>query len=203
MYVHQLSLFLFLFWTILITGQVDPEFNIYEMSLPWVVRRSLSPSTVKGTNVLRNTILKTNNKIQWERLVDLMDLASSSGNGSSSTSSSGSTNDDDTKMRQQTESSQSSKTTTSKLSTNDSVSTPQDNDSTSTFTKPDVTVTTSVTTASDITSNTVASTAMPSSIPENEEVGKAAAAQKQEEYADARNAAMKDGKSKTKKYTEY
>lgn len=42
------------------------------MSLPWVVRRSLSPSTEKGTKVLRNIILKENNRIQWERIMELM-----------------------------------------------------------------------------------------------------------------------------------
>ena len=44
------------------------------MSLPWVVRRSLSPSTEKGTKVLRKTILKADNKIQWERIMDLMEM---------------------------------------------------------------------------------------------------------------------------------
>lgn len=55
-----------------IAAQVDPDFNIYEMSLPWVVRRSLSPSTKKGMKVLRSTILKPDNKIQWERVMELM-----------------------------------------------------------------------------------------------------------------------------------
>lgn len=57
-----------------IAAQVDPDFNIYAMSLPWVVRRSLSPSTEKGTKVLRKTILKADNKIQWERIMDLMEM---------------------------------------------------------------------------------------------------------------------------------
>jgi len=57
-----------------IAAQVDPDFNIYEMSLPWVVKRSLSPSTEKGRNVLRNTILKADNKIQWERIMELMEM---------------------------------------------------------------------------------------------------------------------------------
>ena len=55
-------------------AQVDPDFNIYEMSLPWVVKRSLSPSTERGRRVLRNTILKKDNKIQWERVMELMEL---------------------------------------------------------------------------------------------------------------------------------
>lgn len=56
------------------TAQVDPDFNIYEMSLPWVVRRSLSPSTEKGRKVLRNTFLKEDNKIQWERIMELVEM---------------------------------------------------------------------------------------------------------------------------------
>lgn len=44
------------------------------MSLPWVVRRSLSPSTKKGMKVLRSTILKPDNKIQWERIMELMEM---------------------------------------------------------------------------------------------------------------------------------
>mmetsp|Transcript_30759 Transcript_30759/g.34539 ORF Transcript_30759/g.34539 Transcript_30759/m.34539 type:complete len:722 (+) Transcript_30759:818-2983(+) len=54
-----------------IAAQVDPDFNIYQMSLPWVVRRSLSPSTTKGIQTLRNTILTSKNQIQWERFVEL------------------------------------------------------------------------------------------------------------------------------------
>jgi len=54
-----------------IAASVDPEFNIYDMSLPWVVRRSLSPSTQKGIDVFRSTVLTDDNCIQWERLLEL------------------------------------------------------------------------------------------------------------------------------------
>jgi len=57
-----------------IAAQVDPEFNIYEMSLPWVVRRSLSPSTKKGVEVFRSTILTSDNRIQWERLIEMANV---------------------------------------------------------------------------------------------------------------------------------
>lgn len=63
------------------TGQVDPEFNIYEMSMPWVVRRSLSPSTEQGRRVLRNIILKEDNTIQWERILELMELQKEAARG--------------------------------------------------------------------------------------------------------------------------
>jgi len=68
-----------------IAAQVDPDFNIYEMSLPWVVRRSLSPSTDKGREVLRNTILKKDNRIQWERVMELMEMQKAAAEASSKT----------------------------------------------------------------------------------------------------------------------
>lgn len=55
-----------------IAASADPDFNIYEMSVPWVVRRSLSPSTQKGIDVFRSTILTDDNRIQWERLLELL-----------------------------------------------------------------------------------------------------------------------------------
>jgi len=55
-----------------IAASVDPDFNIYEMSVPWVVRRSLSPSTQKGIDVFRSTILTDDNRIQWKRLLELV-----------------------------------------------------------------------------------------------------------------------------------
>ncbi len=54
-----------------IAQSVDPGFNIYEISMPWAVRRSLSPSTQKGVDVFRSTLLNEENKIQWQRLLDL------------------------------------------------------------------------------------------------------------------------------------
>lgn len=71
-----------------IAAQVDPDFNIYEMSLPWVVRRSLSPSTKKGMKVLRSTILKPDNKIQWERIMELMEMQKAASEASNEESSS-------------------------------------------------------------------------------------------------------------------
>lgn len=57
-----------------IAQSVDPEFNIYEMAMPWAVRRSLSPSTQKGIDVFRTTLLTEDNKIQWQRLLDLVNM---------------------------------------------------------------------------------------------------------------------------------
>ena len=74
MIVRRAFFFGFFWVSIGDAAQVDPDFNIYEMSLPWVVKRSLSPSTEKGRTVLRNTILKKDNTIQWERILELVNL---------------------------------------------------------------------------------------------------------------------------------
>merc|ERR1712151_1349004 len=62
-----------------IAASVDPDFNIYEMSMPWAVRRSLSPSTQQGIDVFRSTVLTDENKIQWERLIDLANASTNNG----------------------------------------------------------------------------------------------------------------------------
>lgn len=61
-----------------IAAQVDSKFSIYEMSMPWAVRRSLSPSTREGIRVLRNTFLTEDNRVQWDRFLELMQDAAKS-----------------------------------------------------------------------------------------------------------------------------
>lgn len=56
-----------------IAGRVDPDFNIYEMAMPWAVRRSLSPSTREGVKTLRNTLLTTDDRVRWSRLLELLE----------------------------------------------------------------------------------------------------------------------------------
>uniref|UniRef100_A0A7S2AWZ8 Uncharacterized protein n=2 Tax=Octactis speculum TaxID=3111310 RepID=A0A7S2AWZ8_9STRA len=56
-----------------IAGQVDPEFNIYEVALPWAVQRALSPSTASGTRTLRDSLLTDANRFQWDRVEDLLE----------------------------------------------------------------------------------------------------------------------------------
>ena len=51
-----------------IAGQVDPEFNIYEVALPWAVQRALSPSTAAGAQTLRSSLLTEANAFQWQRV---------------------------------------------------------------------------------------------------------------------------------------
>lgn len=154
-----------------IAAQVDPEFNIYEMSLPWVVRRSLSPSTDKGIDVLRNTILKSNNKIQWERLLDLI-------NSTTNNSQEKEEDDDDT---------------TSAVAVTEtvesSVSPPTQSSATSSTVVTDSTNETPTTATATTSVSPIASSLSPLEDHENEKELKE---QKQKEYADSRNAAMKD-----------
>merc|ERR1712238_374162 len=57
-----------------IAASIDPDFNIYEMASPWAIQRSLSPSTKKGFDLFRSSILTENNRIQWQRLLELTNV---------------------------------------------------------------------------------------------------------------------------------
>jgi len=59
-----------------IAARVDPDFNIYEMAMPWAVRRSLSPGSAEGIATLRSTFLTSDNRVQWERLLELVEEGS-------------------------------------------------------------------------------------------------------------------------------
>ena len=56
-----------------IAAQVDPDFNIYSMSLPWALRRSLAPTSPQGVKTLRSSLLQDDNRVKWDALLDLMD----------------------------------------------------------------------------------------------------------------------------------
>jgi predicted unusual protein kinase regulating ubiquinone biosynthesis (AarF/ABC1/UbiB family) len=58
-----------------IAGCVDPDFNIYEMAMPWAIRRSLSPSTIDGIETLRSTVLTKDDRIQWPRVLEFVEAA--------------------------------------------------------------------------------------------------------------------------------
>jgi len=58
-----------------IAGRVDPNFNIYEMAMPWAIRRTLSPATRDGIDVLRSSLLMEDGRIQWSRLLEFVDGA--------------------------------------------------------------------------------------------------------------------------------
>lgn len=53
-----------------IAAAVDDDFNIYEMSLPWALRRSLAPSSREGVETLRNSLLTADNRIKWDALLE-------------------------------------------------------------------------------------------------------------------------------------
>ena len=56
-----------------IAAKVDPSFNIYEMAMPWAVRRALSPVTEEGVRAFRSTLLTDKNRLQWERFASLVE----------------------------------------------------------------------------------------------------------------------------------
>jgi len=55
-----------------VAAKVDPTFNIYEMAMPWAIRRSLSPSTQKGMDAFRSTVMTPDNRVQWSRFLELV-----------------------------------------------------------------------------------------------------------------------------------
>ncbi|KAH8069020.1 hypothetical protein JL721_6222 [Aureococcus anophagefferens] len=55
-----------------IAAQVDPDFNIYEMSLPWALRRSLAPTSPQGVATLRGSLLGDDNRVKWDAILDLV-----------------------------------------------------------------------------------------------------------------------------------
>ena len=58
-----------------IAARVDPDFNIYEMAMPWAIRRSLSPSSEGGVATLRSMLLTEDNRVQWDRLLEMVEQA--------------------------------------------------------------------------------------------------------------------------------
>lgn len=74
-----------------IAAKVDPSFNIYAVSLPWAVKRSLSPSSPEGVASLRSTFLTETNTLQLDRFQKLLtEAAAGSSSSSPSSSTSGS-----------------------------------------------------------------------------------------------------------------
>ena len=94
-----------------IAARLDPEFNIYEMAMPWAVRRSLSPSTARGIEVMRSTLMTPDNRIQWARLLELASAGNDDNVASTSTA-----NDDKTKKKVEQD-------TAKKVAMNDAVGT--------------------------------------------------------------------------------
>ena len=61
-----------------LAARVDPDFNIYEMAMPWAMRRSLSPQSAEGVATLRSMLLTDDNRVQWQRLLTMFDEAQAS-----------------------------------------------------------------------------------------------------------------------------
>jgi len=55
-----------------IAAKVDPDFNIYEMALPFALRRSLAPSSAEGVRTLRASLLTDDDRVKWDALLQLL-----------------------------------------------------------------------------------------------------------------------------------
>jgi hypothetical protein len=54
------------------TQVVDPDFSIYTASLPYAVRRALSPQTSRGARKLRDALLTPDGQFRWSRLHEVL-----------------------------------------------------------------------------------------------------------------------------------
>jgi len=61
-----------------LAARVDPDFNIYEMAMPWAMRRSLSPESAEGIATLRGMLLTNDDRVQWQRLLTMFEEAQAS-----------------------------------------------------------------------------------------------------------------------------
>jgi len=55
-----------------IAAQYDPDFNIYEIGLPYALRRALAPSTQAGQDALRHNMLTADNHPNWDTIMDFV-----------------------------------------------------------------------------------------------------------------------------------
>jgi len=76
-----------------LADRVDPDFSVYTASLPYAVRRSLSPETSKGETALREALLTAEGEFRWERLTEILERAQkfSGGHGEGTTEEQGAT----------------------------------------------------------------------------------------------------------------
>lgn len=56
-----------------IAAQYDPKFNIYEVGLPFAMKRALSPTTETAVKAFRDNVLTPENELRWETLRDLLE----------------------------------------------------------------------------------------------------------------------------------
>lgn len=49
-----------------IASQYDPNFNIYEVGLPFAMRRALAPTTAAAQQAFRNNLLTADNALKWD-----------------------------------------------------------------------------------------------------------------------------------------
>mmetsp|Transcript_15571 Transcript_15571/g.21509 ORF Transcript_15571/g.21509 Transcript_15571/m.21509 type:complete len:794 (-) Transcript_15571:113-2494(-) len=58
-----------------IASIVDPDFSIYTASLPYAVRRALSPQTTQGSQKLRRALLTKTGEFRWNRLNEVLEMS--------------------------------------------------------------------------------------------------------------------------------
>ena len=54
-----------------VVAPVDAAFNVYSASLPWAIRRALSPTTEESAAALRAALLTPANELRWAELLEL------------------------------------------------------------------------------------------------------------------------------------
>jgi len=74
-----------------IAAQYDPNFNIYEVGMPFALRRALAPVTESAKHAFRDNLLTASNKLHWDTLLELMEQTNNK--GTSNKSATGDTDD--------------------------------------------------------------------------------------------------------------
>eukprot|EP00449_Zooxanthella_nutricula_P055885 CAMPEP_0198578060 /NCGR_PEP_ID=MMETSP1462-20131121/119718_1 /TAXON_ID=1333877 /ORGANISM="Brandtodinium nutriculum, Strain RCC3387" /LENGTH=762 /DNA_ID=CAMNT_0044309349 /DNA_START=124 /DNA_END=2413 /DNA_ORIENTATION=- len=65
-----------------IAAQYDPSFNIYEVGMPFAMRRALAPSTREAIQAFRSNLLTDENKIRWDTILTLLEAEEAMSAGS-------------------------------------------------------------------------------------------------------------------------
>jgi len=68
-----------------IASVVDPDFSIYTASLPYAVRRALSPQTSRGVNILRQALLTEEGEFRVDQLSEVLEMTTNLAQTESST----------------------------------------------------------------------------------------------------------------------
>jgi len=67
-----------------IAAQYDPNFNIYEVGMPFAMRRALAPSTRDAIQAFRSNLLTEENKLRWDTIMTLLEAEEAMSAGANS-----------------------------------------------------------------------------------------------------------------------